>query len=236
MQSRGHTMKRFAGVTVAAIAACATPASSPDFERDAWRAPGAAAPAYLLAPGDRVEVTVFSAPELSRTVDVGPDGRIRLPLAGDVFAAGRTVDEVRAGLVSALSDELLEPDLDVAAIGFGSQQVFVGGEVRSPGAYPLPGQIDPLQAVILAGGFTENAWTRQVVLMRRVAGGEVKSQVVNLRGGVFDATLADWGPIRRFDVIYVPRSRIAEQNLFVQQYIRNSLPVDFSLFFDVTSF
>ena len=69
--------------------------------------------------------------------------------------------------------------------------------------------------------------------MRRLPGGEVKTAVFNLAEGLEDPALADWGPLQRFDVVFVPRSRIANHNLFVQQYIRGALPVEFSLFYDI---
>ena len=126
------------------------------------------------------------------------------------------------------------PDLDVFITEFGSQQIFVGGEVNTAGMLPLPGQIDPLQAVILAGGFTNEARRKEVVVIRRLPGGEVRSIVFDLQSGVFDPEFATWLPLRRFDVVYVPKTRIASQNLWVQQYIRQALPIEFSLFYDVS--
>ncbi len=215
-------------------AGCGTsPTPSPDFPAADWQAPVPAG-AYLLAPGDTLEVVVHSAPELSRAVTVAPDGRIELPLAGGVRAAARTTGEVRSALMQALARELRDPDLDVLATGFGSQKVFVGGEVASPGMYDLPGTIDPLQAILMAGGLSDRARTGQVVLLRRLPGGEVRSAVIDIEAGLYDPRLAGWLPLQRFDVVYVPRSRISEQNLFVQQWIRQALPIEFSLFYDVT--
>ncbi|MEM1389697.1 MAG: polysaccharide biosynthesis/export family protein [Pseudomonadota bacterium] len=188
---------------------------------------------YLLGPGDEIEVIVHSAPELNRTITVGPDGRIRMPFTGPVGVMGRTVESARTALRTALSSELKDPDLDVLLISTSSQQVFVGGEVSTPGMFELPGLIDPLQAIIMAGGLTEEARPKEVILIRRMPGGGIRSAVFDVRSGIFDPRLADWTPLRRFDVVYVPRSAIANQNLFIQQYIRNALPIDFTLFYDV---
>lgn len=221
-------------LSLLALNACALdPQTSAEFPVDTWRLDDGRDPVYRLAPGDTVEVTVYSAPELSRTVEIAPDGRIRLPLAGPVPAAARTPQQLRKAIASALSQELKEPDLDVLVTGFSSQQVFVGGEVASPGLIDLPGQIGPLQAIIMAGGMTDAAREREVLLMRRLPGGEVRSALVNLRAGLEDPALAGWLPLRRYDVVYVPRTRIAEQNRFIQRYVRNALPIQFSLFYDI---
>lgn len=220
----------------AGLVSCAQqPVPSPDFPEAKWQVQDTADQRYLLWPGDQVEVTVFTAPELSRTVTIAPDGRLRVPLSGPVMAAGRTADEVRVSLTKALSSQLREPDLDIVITQFGSQQVFVGGEVRQPGQFALPGQIGPYQAVIMAGGFNEFADRKRVLLMRRLPGGEMKQAVLNVKDGIYDPTLADWGPLQRFDVVVVLPTWIAQENRFMQQYVRQALPVEFGLFFDLAT-
>ncbi len=217
------------------VGACAgkTPAPSAVFPEKEWRHEDGRDAGYLLAPGDELEIIVHTAPELSRTVVIAPDGRFRMPYTGPVTAAARTVEQVRVGLIAAMTSELKDPDLDVLLTGTASQRIFVGGEVEQPGMFDLPGLIDPLQAIIMAGGATDEGRTKHVVLMRRMPGGEVKSAVFDVKAGIYDPDLAAWTPLRRFDVVYVTRKPIADQNLFVQQYIRNALPIDFSLFYDV---
>lgn len=219
----------------ALLAACTTaPTPSPDFPETPWQKAARTDAEYLLAPGDELELTVYSAPELSRTVSVAPDGRVRLPLIAPIFAAGRTPDQLAAHVRAAYESELRSPDLDVLVTNYASQQVFVGGEVNTPGLFDLPGQIDPLQAIILAGGRTDRAHGREAFIMRRQPGGEVRTAVFDINAGLSDPALATWGPLQRFDVVYVPRSRIANQNLFIQQYIRQALPIEFSLFYDIS--
>ncbi len=200
---------------------------------DLWSGPDTPAAVYMLAPGDKIEVIVHTAPELSRELIVAPDGRVRMPLAEPVMAMARTPDELAADLRTALAGELLDPDLDIVATEFASQKVFVGGEVREPGMFDLPGEIDPLQAILMAGGMTRDASSQDVILIRRLPGGKVSSALINVRAGLNDPSLATWGPLRRFDVVYVPRTRISQQNQFVEQFIRNGLPVQFSIFYDV---
>lgn len=225
-----------AGLLALGPGACSTraPAVSENFPAQEWAGASLADSAYLLAPGDKIEVVVHTAPELSRELVVAPDGRIRMPLAGTVMAMALSPDELADILREALASELIDPDLDVITTSFASQKVFVGGEVREPGMFDLPGQIDPLQAIVMAGGLTRDAQAKEVVLIRRMAGGEVRSAVIDVRSGLRDPAFASWLPLRRFDVIYVPRTRISEQNQFVQQYIRDALPIQFSLYYDVS--
>ena len=230
-------MKRLFGLALlpVVLSACqmSAPIESDPFPQKEWRHEDGADAFYLLAPGDQLEIIVHSAPELSRTVTGGPDGLFRMPYSPPILAAARTVDEVRAGVQSAMATELNDPDIDVLLAGTQSQRIFVGGDVTSPGLFEMPGLIDPLQAIIMAGGVTDTGNARTVVLMRRMPGGEVKSAVFDLKAGVYDPSLADWAPLRRFDVVYVTRKPIADQNLFVRQYIRDALPIDFSLFYDI---
>ena len=217
------------------IASCQSgaPGESAVFPQKDCRHEDGADAFYLLAPGDELDVIVHTAPELNRTVTIGPDGRFRMPYSGPILAAARTVDEVRDGVQFAMSRELNDPDIDVLLVGTPSQRVFVGGDVTNPGLFDMPGLIDPLQAIIMAGGVTNEGRANTVVLMRRMPGGEVKSAVFDLKAGIYDPSLADWAPLRRFDIVYVTRKPIANQNLFVRQYIRDALPIDFSLFYDI---
>ena len=223
-------------ISLALVSGCASKrVTSPDFPQTQWQSYSGNDAPYVLWTGDTLNVDVATAPELSRqALLIGPDGRISMPLIGAVQAAGRSSEQVRASLMSAFSSQLRDPRLTVSTTAYGSQRVFVGGQVTAPGIVDLPGQIGPLQAIIMAGGFTPEADTKQVLLMRRIPGGEVKSAIYNIKDGILDPAAANWGPLQRFDVVYVSRTWIAKENLFVQQYVRNALPVDFSLFFDVT--
>ena len=118
------------------LAACtADPVPTPDFPESTWQSADGFENNYLLAPGDTIEVSVLFAPELSRTVVVAPDGRVRIPYSGPITATGRSVDEVRQSFVNALSTELKNPEVEVIATEFASQRIFVGGEVQTPVSY-----------------------------------------------------------------------------------------------------
>lgn len=217
------------------LGGCATqPKPSPDFPAGAWQNQSAQDEPYLLWTGDTLDIAVTTAPELSRlAVIIAPDGRVQMPFIGSVQAAGLSVEDLQESISDGLRSELRDPRVFVAATTYGSQQIFVNGLVNNPGIFQLPGQIGPLQAIAMAGGLNTSANSKQVILMRRLPGGEVKSAVYNIKRGILDPRAADWGPLQRFDVIHVNATWIAQQNQFVQEYLRNTLPVDFTLFFDV---
>ncbi len=101
--------------------------------------------------------------------------------------------------------------------------------------FELPGEIDALQAVLLAGGWTENGKPTHVIVLRRAPGGDLMTRVLDVRAGAA-LSAGDIGPLHRFDVVYVSRKAISDENLFVRQFIRDALPIDFSLFYDVARF
>jgi polysaccharide export outer membrane protein len=210
-------------------AAAATPAAA---ETPAAFNYSDSTPTYRFFPGDEVEITVFSAPELSRTVTVGPDGRIALPLIGSVRAADLTADQLHDALIAAYAPQLREPELSVTPKTYGSRQVFVGGEVARPGIYQMPANIDAFQAVAMAGGFLPTARRHDVLIMSR-ASGEAHVSQVDLTTRALRHGLPGAEPLQRYDVVYVPRSPIAQVNLFMQQYIRDALPVQFGFYYDL---
>jgi protein involved in polysaccharide export with SLBB domain len=193
-----------------------------------------ATPIYRFFPGDEIDVRITSAPDLSRSVIVAPDGRIALPMIEPVRAAERTEGELETALQLAYAPFLRMPEIDVVAKTYASQQVFVGGEVARPGVYSMPGAIDALQAITLAGGFLPGAKRDGVLVLSRAGGGNDVRRI-NLSGSAIRTAPGDSTALSRYDVIYVPRSRVAQMGLFMQQYVRDALPVQFSLYYDLNS-
>ncbi len=189
-------------------------------------------PQYRFYPGDEIEITVFSAPELTRVVAVGPDGRVALPLVGAVRAADLTADELHDELVSAYAAHLRMPELTVTPRSYASRQVFVGGEVARPGIYEMPANIDAFQAVALAGGFLPSARRGDVLVLSR-ASGQTQVSEVDLSSRAMRRGFPDAQPLQRYDVVFVPRSPISQVNLFMQQYVRDALPVQFGFYYDL---
>lgn len=206
-----------------AVAAKAPPASFPNIGYADWTE---SEPEYRFYPGDQIDVTVPSAPELARTgVIVQPDGRITLPLIAPMMAADRTITELQGELARAYSTQLLRPEVVIQVKTLMPLKVFVGGEVGTPGVFDMPGDINSLQAIFQAGGFKTSAKTDRVVIIRRGPGGRAMMRTVNLQSALKNPAGADLVPLRRFDIIYVPRSNIAEAGLFMQQWFRDISPI-----------
>ena len=186
-------------------------------------------PEYTLNPGDQLDIVVSSAPELSRTLTVGPDGRVVMPMSKPIMAAGRTFLQVQGELSAELAKQLRDPTLAVTPRAYAPEQVYVGGQVGQPGTYTMPGRIGALEAILMAGGMRPTAKSRQVAVLRRAPNGGMMMRTVNIRNGILNIREYDDNmQLRRGDIIYVPQSNIAEIGTFMQNF-RNALPVDFNL-------
>ncbi len=181
-----------------------------------------AEPEYVLYPGDEIEVATPTAVELTRTQKIGPDGRIALPLIGQVMAADRTIAELESDVAGAYASQLLRPVVEVTLKQAGPLKIWVDGEVRTPGVYDMAGDIDAYQAVIMAGGFMPTARQQEVALIRRGPGGVRMMRAADLRPRRGEVIA-----LRRGDILFVPRTTLGEVANFVTQ-IRNALPVGFT--------
>ncbi len=186
-------------------------------------------PEYRLVPGDQLDIVVSSAPELSRTLTVGPDGRVVMPMSRPIMAAGRSFSHLQTQLMAELGKQLRDPRITVTPRAYAPEQIYVGGEVGQPGTYTIPGRIGALEAILMAGGMRPTAKTRQVAVLRRAPNGGMMMRTVNIRNGLLNIReYNDNLQLRRGDIIYVPQSTMAEIGTFMQNF-RNTLPVDFNL-------
>ncbi len=181
------------------------------------------APQHRLAAGDDIELKFLFNTELNDKLTVGPDGRVTVPLLGPVQAAGKTIPEFTKELEKSYATKLRVPDLDVVMRGYGSARIYVGGEVKTPGVLAMNGQIDVLQGVLMAGGFLPTARSDEVVVIRRRADHTPMLRTVDVRHLIGHADRDDF-PLQAADVIYVPKSSIAEFDQFIDQYINQALP------------
>jgi polysaccharide export outer membrane protein len=218
-------------LALAAGQARAAPAPFPNIPYASWTDDE---PQYRLYPGDDIDIAIPSAPELNKTVTVQPDGRITLPLIAPQMAANRTAPELERALTSAYASQLLRPRVTVS-VHAQPLKVFVGGEVDKPGVYDMPGDIDALRAIIEAGGFRDTARKSIVVIIRRGRDGQAMMRTVDLDQAFKNPGQADLVPLRRFDIVYVPKTTLANIGVVVQQ-LRSTLPVDFSYAFGSTVF
>lgn len=181
---------------------------------------------YLIQPGDNLDIRFFYNPELNDTQQVRPDGRISLQLVGEQAVAGKTPRDVEKQLRSQYSRELKQPEIAVIVRGFGGQKAYVDGEVGHPGMVDLTGGLTALQAVAQAGGVAKTGEMENVILIRRVDGKAV-GVPLNLKAAVEGSDIGQDIQLRPYDIIYVPRSSIANLNLFIDQYFRQNVPIPF---------
>lgn len=162
---------------------------------------------YILQAGDEIDLQVYREPDMSGTFKINPSGEIRHSLIGAVPMAGKTVEEAEAYITKKLGrDYLVNPRVVVKLLSTQSSQIVIMGEVEKPGVYPLPpGEpMTLLQAIAVAGGFTELASPDRVRIVRRLEDGRqttLKIRVSDLLGGT--GRQQDL-PLEPNDVIMVP--------------------------------
>ncbi len=180
-------------------------------------------PQYLFYPGDKLEVNFASAVELNRATQVGPDGRITLPMVGQVVAAYKSVPELQTEIQSKFTPILRNPAVTVFPGDAASTRALVGGEVRTPGWVEVMGDMDAMQAVLAAGGFLHSAKTHKVVLIRRGRDGQAMRRIIDVQD-MLAGRDRQMVALRRYDIIYVPRTNVAEAGVWVEQWVNNLIP------------
>ena len=180
---------------------------------------------YALQIGDQIGVKFYNNPELNEEVTIRPDGMISLQLIGDVQAAGLAPATLGAALTERYVGELATPRISVIVRLVAGNQVYVGGEVSKPGVVPFTSGLSLYQAIQAAGGVLKTAQRSNVVLIRRDADGRASGHLVDVRPIASGEQPETDIPLRQADIVVVPTSKIADVNTFVEQYIKNNLPI-----------
>lgn len=192
---------RIVQITLACMVAMATTIA---FAQDA--APAAGSPAaevrpavvdssYRLAPEDVVEISVWKEEGLRKELLVRPDGGVSFPLIGELQAAGKTAEEIRAEVAARLGNKINDPVVSVSVLKASGNKIYVIGRVARPGEYVAGRYLDVLQALAVAGGLTPFAAEDDIRILRKRAG----------RDEVFEFEYSD-----------VRRGRKLEQNIMLQ--------------------
>lgn len=177
---------------------------------------------YRVAPGDQLTVDFGAAldgqPIRAENVLVRPDGMITLNPIGDVRAAGRTPGELDSVLTRSFVDVFREPNITVSVVKLSGNFVHVLGNVRAPGSFELTPNATVLQAIARAGGPTADASLGNVILMRRTGPSSLVVRKVQLNRALKQGLAAQDPFVRRFDIVYVPKTTIGNVNQFVTQF------------------
>jgi len=172
-------------------------------------APGPPEEGFRLGPEDVIDVVVFRSPDLTRSdIVIRPDGKVSLPLIGDVRAEGLTADELAKTITERYKEYKDNPAVSVGVKAVNSYSIFVLGEVKAPGKLSLKSYATVLQAISIAGGFTEFASENAIQVVRRIVGEDGKSREMRIPVN-YDSLLSESGAeynfiLRSGDTIVVP--------------------------------
>jgi len=160
-----------------------------------------AIPEYRLGPEDVIEVFVWKQPDLTVTVVVRPDGRISLPVTNELEASGKTAVQLQKEITEKLREYVTQPMVNVIVKQVNSLKISVLGEVRKPDVYRIKNQVTVLDAIAMAGGFTDLARPNRVIVLRNAPTGPQRIKI-NVKQVVADDSRAPFY-LQPLDTVYV---------------------------------
>jgi polysaccharide export outer membrane protein len=172
-------------------------------------------PLYRLQPSDVVEISFTVAPEFNQVLTVQPDGYVTLKDAGMVLSQGLTLEEFSQAVQRAYQGYLHDPEVAVALKTFEHPHFVVGGQVARPGKYELRSDVTVIEAVQIAGGFTQQAKHSQVILFRRVDDNLVETRILNLKKMLKQDGLKEDAHLRPGDFIFVPQNALSKIDRYI---------------------
>lgn len=193
------------------------------------QAPTSSTAGYVIEPGDGLDVRFFYNPELNEEVTVRPDGNISLPLVGEMRAAGRSPSQLENSLREAYGRELRQAAITVIVKGFAGQRVYVDGEVGTPMMVNIAGNLSAMQAVASAGGFKPSARKGEILVIRRSGTPQPVVIPLDLEATIDGTDTSQDILLQPYDIVYVPRTAVAEVNQFIDQYFRQNIPIPFGI-------
>ncbi len=174
---------------------------------------------YRIGPKDLLDISVFGLDELTKTVRVSEDGKISLPLVGEVEVEGITKTELEKKLSQLLEEKYLQnPQVTVFISEYQSKRVSVLGAVRNPGPYELLGRRTLLQVISQAGGIT-NESGKEIIVIREVEDGVSTSLKISIEDLFLKGDARLNIPLQPDDIVNIPIDRIV--NIYVFGQVRN---------------
>jgi polysaccharide export outer membrane protein len=157
---------------------------------------------FRLGPEDVIEVSVYQEKELGGTVPVRPDGKISIPLIGEMPASGKTATQLQQEITLKYAQFVSAPAVTVVVKEVNSPKVSVLGEVKNPGVYKIKERSTLLDAIAMAGGLTEYAKKDKITIIRVDSAGEQQRIKVNL-DDYFKGRSTDPFYVLPYDKIYI---------------------------------
>jgi protein involved in polysaccharide export with SLBB domain len=181
--------------------------------------------AYRIKAGDDLEIRFFYNPELNDKVIVRPDGFISLQLIGELAILDMTPGELTSTLQQRYEPMIQRPSITVTVRGFAAERVYVDGEVNKPGLIALTGKVTVMQAIAMAGGYKDSARLHEIILIRRGPSNEPLAIPIDLAEIINGKNMGQDILLLPYDIVFLPKSPIANVNMWVTLYIKNNLPI-----------
>lgn len=164
-------------------------------------------PEYMLESGDVIEVAVWRNEDLSRTLTIRPDGRISLPLAGEIKASGLSPEKLSQVIASRLQDKyILDPQVTVIVNEVGSKQILVLGEVKNPGMYIISKRLTALEAIAKSGGYAKYSYLQNTVIIRNPYDKVPHIFTADLKSVLKEGKVRNDVILQPGDIVYVPKT------------------------------
>lgn len=159
---------------------------------------------FTIGNGDRLSISVWKQPDLSRSLPVRSDGKISLPLIGEVVATGQTPLKLEEEITTKLRPYLAEPEVTVIVEQINSEKFNILGRVAKPGSYPLVNPTTVLDAIALAGGCRDFAKQKDIYILRRQQDGRQARLPFNYQEVIKGKNTAQNIDLQPHDTVVVP--------------------------------
>ncbi len=166
--SEKTSTKQYCGMILALCIGMILTSANADESTDTAAAPIRAP--YTVNPGDVLSITVWKEEDLQRQIIIRPDGAFSFPLAGEIPAENKSIEQIRQMVTERLEKYIPDPVVTVAVENLGGNKVYVIGQVNRPGEFPATGQVDVMQALSMGGGMTPFAQLGDIRILRRENG------------------------------------------------------------------
>ncbi len=158
---------------------------------------------YVIGPEDILGIVFWREPDMSGDVTVRPDGRITIPVIGEIQASGRRPEQLQEEITEAAGKYISGANVVVIVRTINSRKVFVTGRVTTPGTYPIMGALSVMQGIALAGGLTEFANPKKITILR-TENGQSRTMSFNYQDVSRGKNLDQNIQLRPGDTIVVP--------------------------------
>lgn len=223
MENLRHLTKAMAVLLFAAVMVTAQEATPTPANAEAGKPTPAAGfqeryPRYKIRAGDQFDVVFDLSPEFNQTVTVQPDGFVAMRGVGDLHVADQNVPELTVTLKKAYGKILNDPIISVVLKDFEKPYFVADGQVGRPGKYDLRGNTTLVEAIAIAGGFTDASKHSQVLLFRKVDDQWMEAKIIDVKKMEKQGNLKEDPFLHPGDMLFVPKSAFSKISHFIPSY------------------